>query len=265
MTRTCERPPAHVGAAFGVRIEDAEPLPDGDAWRCGGIVLRPVVDRVREVWLGRTFRTLEVPGVRILRPLGTTDGRQVVGGWVAYRAGSEGRRARADDAVAVSIKLHSALIDVPRPGFLSSQGDALARADRMVWGESPAKVAEDRGGRWFEILAGSMRPVALPDQVVHGDLYRGVRVDDDGVATVSGFRPFYRPAEWATALVVVDALVAGADGAELITRWSHLPEWRQMLLRAILFRLAVHALDPAADEDAIDGLRRTAALVSEFA
>lgn len=263
MTAIRERPPAHVGTAFGVRVEDAEPLADGDAWRADGVVLRPVVDRACEVWLGRTL--IDVPGIRVARPLGTTDGRQIVAGWVAYRTVEDGKPASVDDKVAVSIKLHDALADVPRPPFLSKQNDVVARADRMAWGETPPRLPGARGGRWFEILAGSVKTVPLPDQVVHGDLYRGVRLGDDGVPTVFGFRPFYRPAEWATALVVVDALIAGAGDAELITRWSHLPAWRQMLLRAMLFRLAAHALAEPADDDAIDNLRRAASLVSEFA
>ena len=51
-----------------------------------------------------------------------------------------------------------------------------------------------------------------------------------------------------------------ADDA-LIERWSALPEWPQMLLRALIFRLAVHALHPRSTAAAFPGLARTASLV----
>ena len=42
-------------------------------------------------------------------------------------------------------------------------------------------------------------------------------------------------------MVVVDALSWGEADDGLIERWDTLPEWPQMLLRAMMFRLAVHA------------------------
>ena len=50
--------------------------------------------------------------------------------------------------------------------------------------------------------------------------------------------------------------------ADLLDRWAHLPEWPQLLLRAILFRLAANALDPKSTRAAHDGLRAAARDVS---
>ena len=44
--------------------------------------------------------------------------------------------------------------------------------------------------------------------------------------------------------MVVDALSWGEADDGLVERWTPLPEWSQMLLRALMFRLAVHALHP---------------------
>ena len=62
-------------------------------------------------------------------------------------------------------------------------------------------------------------------------------------------------------MVVVDALSWGDADDGLIERWASLPEWPQMLLRALMFRLAVHALHPRSTAAAFPGLARTAALV----
>ena len=55
---------------------------------------------------------------------------------------------------------------------------------------------------------------------------------------------------------------AGERVAQLTDHLMHaLPEWSQMLLRALMFRLAVHALHPLSSEETFPGLLRTAALV----
>ena len=60
--------------------------------------------------------------------------------------------------------------------------------------------------------------------------------------------------------VYVKNITLSADDG-LIERWNALPEWPQMLLRALMFRLAVHALHPRSTAAAFPGLARTAALV----
>ncbi|WP_043661055.1 TIGR02569 family protein [Thermocrispum municipale] len=269
MTLTRERPPLRVCAAFGVSPEQLQPLDDDAGWRGDGVVLRPATDSAEAVWASGALGKVSLPDVRIARPARATDGRAIVGGWMAYRLSPDegdevpGERPPVDDIVLVSVKLHQALIDLPRPDFIDKRKDLLAKADRVAWGEEEAELDEANGGRWFEILAGAARETSLPSQVVHGSLFSSVRLTGDGMPTVLDFRPYYRPAEWATALVVVDAVVANVAGASLIQQWSHLPEWRQMLLRATLFRLAAHALNPTADEKTLDGLRRAAVLVGE--
>lgn len=73
--------------------------------------------------------------------------------------------------------------------------------------------------------------------------------------------PYWRPASWAAGVAVVDALSWGDADDGLIERWATLPEWPQMLLRALIFRLAVHALHPRSSAQSFPGLARTAALV----
>lgn len=276
MTSTRERPPLRVCAAFGIDPEELEPVDENPAepgWRSSRVVLRPATDAAEAVWAGRSLGSISLPDLRIARPAQATDGRSIVGGWMAYRtAGSEVEvdettdgRPSVDEIVLASVKLHQALSRLPRPEFIAKRTDLLARADRVAWGEERAELDESRGGRWFEILSGAASASTLPDQVVHGSLFRSVRFTGDRQPTVVDFRPYFRPAEWATALVVVDAIVLNVAGATLIERWAHLPAWRQMLLRATLFRLAAHALDEGADERVLDGLRRAAVLVGEAA
>jgi hypothetical protein len=73
--------------------------------------------------------------------------------------------------------------------------------------------------------------------------------------------PFWRPVEWAAAVIVVDALAWGGGEPELLTSWAHLDGWPQVLLRALLFRVALHAQHPASSPAALRGLEAAADLI----
>ncbi|WP_040923929.1 TIGR02569 family protein, partial [Saccharomonospora iraqiensis] len=274
---------------------DAEPMPDGRGWRCGGVVLEPVRDRAHAVWVSRTMAALdsavEHTELRIARPVVAGDGRWVIGGWRARRhlAGSAG--VDAECGVLTAVRLHQTTATLPHPDPLPrpdttlprpdttlprpdplprpdfpGAGDATATlAERLAWGEAHRSLDEERGGRLFEILAPSRRPTSSPDQLVHGDLFGMLCSDgDSSVPGLVDFTPHVRPAEWGTALVAVDALVHGAADGTLLRHWSHLPEWPQMLLRALLYRLAGHALTPHSPETTLDALRRTATEITDL-
>lgn len=254
----------HVCAAFGVDPGRAEPLPGGKAWKCGDVVLQPVADKAHAVWLARTLAALDVPDLRVARPVRATDGRSLIAGWRANRYVSGTPEHRPDEVVLTAIKLHQATADLPRPDLRPDPADPGVIADRIAWQERDVELDETKGGRWFEVLAPARRPLRSPDQLVHGELFGNVLFDGDTPPGVVDFVPYFRPAEWAAAIAAVDALAWGDADPELLRRWEHLPEWRQLLLRAVLFRLAYHALHPRSTAAALDGLRTAASEVSEL-
>jgi uncharacterized protein (TIGR02569 family) len=146
-------------------------------------------------------------------------------------------------------------------------------ADRSAWEERPlasvppgARTAPPPadGQRSVELisqLATLRKPTKSPNQLVHGDLYGTVLFIGTAAPGITDVTPYWRPASWAAGVVVVDALSWGEADDGLIERWNALPEWPQMLLRALMFRLAVHALHPRSTAEAFPGLARTAALI----
>lgn len=255
--------PQRVLSAFGATGQP-EQVPGSSVWRCGDLVLKPVRDRARAVWLADAMGRLDVPDLRVARPVRATDGRWIIGGWTASRYLEGQREYRLDETMLAALKLAHATQQLPKPRFLAARDDADAKADRIAWGELDAPVEERKGGRWFEVLAVARRPVSLPNQVVPGDLFGSVLFDGTSPPGIVDFEPYYRPAEWGVAVAAVDAVAWGGADLEFLRRWSHLPEWSQLLLRAILFRLAGNALDPRATVSALDGLRGAAAWVSEL-
>ncbi len=279
---TADLPPEHVLAAFGLSGVQPAALGAGweGAWRCGEVALSMIADHARAAWSAKVRETLFVDGIRLARPVRSTDGRYVVSGWRAdtYVAGTP--EPRHDEVVSAAVRLHEATAKLERPRFLTqppvapwADVDVFIAADRAAWEDRPLKALPSGatvapgsadGQRSVDLinqLAALRKPTKSPNQLVHGDLYGTVLFSGTAPPGITDITPYWRPPSWAAGVAVVDALAWGEADDGLIERWNALPEWPQMLLRALMFRLAVHALHPRATATAFPGLARTAALV----
>ena len=277
-----DRPPGHVLAAFGIKSGDPEPLGGTweGGWRCGEVVLSPIADHPRAAWSAKVRETLFVDGLRLARPVRSTDGRYVVSGWRADTFVSGYPEPRYDEVISAGIRLHEATATLERPRFLTqapvppwTETDVFTVADRAAWEDRPlhalppgAPTIPDAGDRSQSVelitqLAGLRRTTKSPSQLVHGDLYGTVLFTGSAAPGITDLTPYWRPAPWAAGVAAVDALSWGEADDGLIERWDILPEWPQMLLRALIFRLGVHALHPRSTPEAFPGLLHTAALV----
>lgn len=271
-------PPVHVQSGFGV--SELTPHEVGPAWDCGWrfaeTVLSPVPDHPRAAWSGKVRESLDPDGVRIARPLRTSDGRHVMAGWQArfYIPGAPA--PRVDEVVGVALRLSEALAQLSRPRFLTEhptmpldEVDVFAVAESAAWAPDPIAALEGyldatvvprtdvaEALRLAGRLADRRQDIHLPDQIVHADLLATTIFADTATPAVTDLVPVWRPAQWSAALVVVDGLNSGSVDDGIIERWRHLPEWPQLLLRALLYRLFVHCLHPAAKESAWRGLHR---------
>jgi uncharacterized protein (TIGR02569 family) len=138
---------------------------------------------------------------------------------------------RWDDVLAVSRAFHRVLADLTRPSFLDHREDRWAVADRMAFGERPL-VAPPETAPLAEPLHARLEPIDLPSQVVHGDLSGNVLFADGLAPAVIDLTPYWRPAAFAEAVVVVDAIVWGSGDWSLLRRVDE-----QLVLRALLRRL----------------------------
>ncbi|NUL06406.1 TIGR02569 family protein [Streptomyces lunaelactis] len=240
-------PPASALKAFGA-AETPVPLPggQGSAWRSGALVLKPTAMAPETTWRAGVLHHLpESSGFRVARPVPAADGSWAAYGWEAWRPiGGSTDPHRADDVIRAGEAFHAALADLPRPRFIGVRDNAWSHADRLAWEET--EQAPD-----FPLLGpllAARRPVSAPAQIVHGDLLGNVLFEPGHPPAIIDWPPYWRPAAWASAVVAVDALCGHGAEPELLDRWSHLPDWCQLLVRALIFRIATHeTLDDATE------------------
>jgi hypothetical protein len=107
--------------------------------------------------------------------------------------------------------------------LIDPRTDPWAVGDRVAWGEADFPELDD-------VLA-AFKPVDAPSQLIHGDLTGNVLFHDELPPAIIDFAPYWRPVEFASAIVVSDALCwhgAPADLADAVDR--------QYLLRALVYR-----------------------------
>ncbi|AGP31366.1 hypothetical protein A606_08615 [Corynebacterium terpenotabidum Y-11] len=272
-----------VGYSTPTRPEDAW----GDSWRCDHAVLTPVNDPARATWTAQVMDRIRPDGVVVPRQLRSTDGRYAMGGWTARSFVSGHRAPRFDEVAAAALRLNAALVGEPRPAFLSTapsgvapragvlgDADLFAAAENAAWADDPTEqlgAVMDASAVPREDVAAAMAkaaaliplraPVAAPDQLVHGDMLGCTVFDGSADPAVVDLVPAWRPTGWSVALTVVDAVAWSGAEDELFDRWSHLPDFTQLLLRAVIYRLFVHAVLPDSRPEAWPGLERVSDIV----
>ncbi|WP_166880861.1 phosphotransferase [Salinibacterium sp. ZJ450] len=244
-----DRPPPTVLDAFGA---STSPVPflsgHGRTWRSGALVLKPLDMSPEELeWQESVLIDLDgAADVRVAPPLRARDGRLIVDGWTAYPylpgAPSSGLWP---EIMAAGHSLHRHLQHHYRPSLLNRRDDSWARADRVAWDED--QLAESAALPHLAALLASRQPVALAAQLIHGDLTDNVLLAPNLPPAIIDFSPYWRPAAYASAVVVADAVVfRGADTALMTqTAAEEGSDFPQLLIRALIFRaVADHLLAP---------------------
>jgi uncharacterized protein (TIGR02569 family) len=237
-------PPGEVTSAFGVR-SGLEPQlltgGQGRAWRCADLVLKPVACVAEAEWVCEVLDAWpRERAVRVPHPVRTLDGSWVHHGWSAHRwlEGADVSMPSGAGLVrTASEAFHEVTAELSRPGFLDVRPDPWSFGDRVAWED-----AEPRGSEPIRRLVSEARrayePVTLPSQVIHGDIGGNVLAAPGLPPGVIDWPPYFRPAAFALAVAAVDAVCWSGASARLLDDWADLQQWRQLLLRAFVYRTA---------------------------
>ncbi|TDE26506.1 TIGR02569 family protein, partial [Nonomuraea mesophila] len=230
------RPPEEVLDAYGA---EGPPVWLGGAWRVGDLVVKQVEFLPETLWRAEVLSALPgAPAFRVARPVRARDGAWTACGWEAARlVPGEPDVSRQDDVLRAGAAFHEAIAHLPRPAFLDVRDDPWSYGDRVAWEELPGPSG---GAGLLEPLVRARRPVDLPSQAVHGDLPGNVLFAGGLPPAIIDWPVYWRPPSWAAAVAVVDALCWYGASPKLAERWAHLPEWGQMLIRALVYRIVTH-------------------------
>jgi uncharacterized protein (TIGR02569 family) len=269
-----ERPADDVVAAFGgdpsalVRLAGGR----GESWRAGSVVLKPVDDDdVAEAalgWLAGFVGALVPDGAfRVAGPIAVAKGGWTTGGWWAtsWLEGSHVPGAW-DRVLEVSAAFHRAaaaatvVAGVAWPEVFARRRDPWSVADRVAWAEQAPDDAWPASVRHvlqrLRPLLDRPSPDASQQQVVHGDLGGNVLFADDAglPPAVIDISPYWRPAAYADAIVVADAVAW--DGAPLTLAVGFAArrpdDGDELLARAIAFRTVTAAVNWQTLPDRVD-------------
>jgi uncharacterized protein (TIGR02569 family) len=240
-------------AAYGVTAEPAL-LPGGfsqTAWRAGDVVLKRVAHEDEHTWLCEVYDAWTAPDVRVPRPLQTSDGAWSHDGWGAHLwiAGEpRGPDGDPDWFRAAVEAFHRVTATLDPPGFVATRDDAWSHGDRVAWeGAKPVGSAETLAK--LDRASALRAPVDLPSQVVHGDLAGNVLCAPGLPPAMIDWPPYVRPPGWALAVAAMDAVCFGGADSGLLDRWADEPQWDQLLVHALIYRIATRGHREAATEE----------------
>jgi uncharacterized protein (TIGR02569 family) len=204
--------------------------------------LKPLGLKEEAAWVAETLHRLPENGFRVERPIRTINGEWFADGWCAWRRleGHHETRQRWDQVLQVTESFHRALQHLQRPAFLDIRRTPWDVGDLAAWegvfDPLPAPI-----GSLVDDLLGRLHTVDLPSQVIHGDMSRNMLFSVGLLPAVIDFSPYFRPAGFASAVVVVDALTWYGAGPSILREVEHIPQIDQLLFRAAIYRLLTTA------------------------
>lgn len=151
-----------------------------------------------------------------------------------------------------------------QPPHIATAQHPWAIADRFAWGEQAVSFHQRLAPAVKELLA-FVQPISLPSQLVHGDMTGNILFEDPLAPAVIDMAAYWRPAKFATAIIVVDSIVwEGADDS-LIERVIDTEQMHQLVLRAAIRRIleldGIHKQFGADCLDQVDAYRHLIALL----
>jgi uncharacterized protein (TIGR02569 family) len=206
----------------------------GFTWRAGHVVVRPTEDTEEAAWKSEVLGGLDGAELfTVPRPIRDDRGNWVHDGWQAAEwIPGTADETRVFDVVHAAEAFHGTIAGLPRPAFIVASNDPWSKADRVAWGEAALPAAH-----LLELLVGEYRPVETPSQVIHGDLLGNVLFAQGRPPALIDWAPYWRPAGLGAAIAVADAACWHGYSLDALAEHFGIPEWRQLLLRALVFRI----------------------------
>ena len=209
----------------------------GTSYLCGNIVIKPEEDEIEASWVAEVFSKMTVSEIRVSKPIKAINGYWIHNGWSAHTfIEGEITKDRWKEKIEIGRKLHKAVAYLEKPRFIGKRFHPWEIADKMVWGESKLKYGSE-----LELVISKLKPllrlIKYKEQIIHGDLTGNILFHPKLEPAVIDFSPYWRPVEYATAIIIVDSIVWENAPTSLMSELSDTKEMNQLLIRAAMWRI----------------------------
>jgi len=211
----------------------------GATCRAGDFILKPTESEEYASWVANVFDNIKQEGFRIAKNIKSSNDRYVEDGWVCkeYLEGEHDHsKKRWEEIIELCKIFHSVLAKFSEPNFSNFLGrgtDPWSMADKMAWGEVPLEYYPELKEP-IEKLTSVLKPVNLPNQIIHGDFGGNVLFHPTLPPAIIDFSPYWRPAPLAIGVIIVNALVWENAPVSILDYVKDVEEINQMLVRAEL-------------------------------
>jgi uncharacterized protein (TIGR02569 family) len=239
MNKHIQKPHDYVLKAFNLNGA-LEWLPGGQGttWRIGTGIVKPIEEPKEALYVADIMNEIIPTDFRVARPIKANTNSWIYEGWVAYQyIEGEHKKELLDEKIATCRAFHEALANFPKPHLLEERKHLYAIADRMAWQEQPLKASE-KAKPLVEDLQKLIHPIKVKTQLIHGDITGNILFADNLKPAVIDLSPYWRPADYALAVLLVDAIVwEHAEHTILEHMLLVIPDFDQLLLRALIGRI----------------------------
>lgn len=231
-------PSREILNAFGVK---GKPIllkgGQGKCYRVGKVVFKPTDNQDESNWVCDILDAFEDENVCVPKPICAINGKWVFNGWTAHHyIEGEHKYGICPEKIKVYENFHKAISGIQRPSFLDHNNDPWAVADRMAWNEQPLpdnKIIKNILNR----LQKATKEINLPNQLIHGDIGENILFHEKYKPIVIDLCPYWRPAYFATAVAVIDAIVWQNAQVSVLDLFKDVDDFKQLLIRALVRRI----------------------------
>jgi len=194
---------------------------EGQSFLVGDAVVKPTKgDGAIAEWIYSVLNDLpQVDTIRTLLPLKAEDEKFVYTGWTAaiFMKGDTKVNGRWEELLEAARQFHALLRDIPCRTIVTQQTDRWAMADLVAWDERQISEVFSPLQECFKRLVDLRTSVTITNsQIVHVDLCGNVFFANEYPPRMIDFSPYWRPLEYAEAIIVVDGLLDEGEGESLI-------------------------------------------------
>ena len=225
-----------------------EPLPGGqnNSWRIGDHVLEYVGIDPSNEWSAAVLSDLNAVDYRISAPVRSKHDSFVFKGWLCskFEVGFVSNNHEAEK-LEVSRLFHRSLKAISLNVYVPPS-NRWEIAHRAAWSRDdlPSQIETDSRNYIKELFRFTNSQGDIKTQIIHGDLAGNILFHDRYSPLIIDFSPTNGPIEYAESILIADSIAwynAPLQTLELLPQTEY---YKDMLLRAVIFRLVVSAQVP---------------------